>query len=305
MPLYAPSPRVATCCPAGCEGITPVSPEVTVTDSGECVSEPRSISAVQSQELDIKWVFVDKRGTPIDLTGCQPSAVRLRTQEAATRQGTVVTATCTVNNQVKGGLLLNIPAASLTKPGVFEMQFGLELPLGNETVLRFMNRGYLIVENSLFAADADQANLGPPLISEVLMAVRMGDPMRSDLLKRREWDLTEIAQALVRPVEHFNDALPPIGQYFDTTDYPFRQAWRDATVAVLMQMAGYGYLRDDAVYAGDTPGAVFNDKAKWQQYLEIANNKWEAYSQFVLAQKVAWNQRNSFGFCGTPYAYLP
>jgi hypothetical protein len=226
-------------------------------------------------------------------------------QEGATRLGTVVEAACTINDRVKGGITLTIPAASMTKPGVYELQFALSLPLDVETnVVRFINRGYLIIENSLFADTADQGSLGPPLVSEILMGVRSGDPSRSDLLREKEWNLSEIAQALIQPVEFWNNALPPVEYYFSTTDFTFRHAWRGAAIALLMQMAGHGYLRDDANYQGDSPGATFQDKAKWQQYLEIANTRWEAYTTFVLSQKVAYNQRQSFGFLGTPYSYL-
>jgi hypothetical protein len=212
---------------------------VTVTDQGECISEPLGVIAYQSQQLDMKWVLRAANGSPIDLTGCVPSSVVMRMQEGATRLGTVVEAACTINDRVKGGITLTIPAASMTKPGVYELQFALSLPLDVETnVVRFINRGYLIIENSLFADTADQGSLGPPLVSEILMGVRSGDPSRSDLLREKEWNLSEIAQALIQPVEFWNDALPPVEYYFSTTDFTFRHAWRGAAIALLREEGG-------------------------------------------------------------------
>lgn len=304
MPVIALPPNVVGCCPTGCTSITPISPVIYVSDSGECKAEPLGVRCYQSQSVDLAWVFRDSRGEPVDLTGCTIATVQFRMQEIICKSILTVDVACTTNDLVPGGLKVTLPADSTVKPGVYEAEFGLSVNQGSGSLLRHINRGYIIIEGSMFGAQTPRGSLGPPSVDEVLLTVQMADPSRSDLLRRYEWSLAEIALAIAKPVEYWNTALPPIGIDFDTSDFPLRWEWREAVIGELMRSAAAGYMRDDMMYQGGSPGSAFADKAKWEQYYKVGDAKWEKYTSVVLAQKAAYNMRNGYAFLGTPYSLL-
>jgi hypothetical protein len=302
MPVTALPPNIDGCCPTACNSVTPLQPVITVTDTGECKAEPLGLLCYQGQAVDMKWVIRDINGEPVDLTGCQVSTVQFRMREIICRNNLTVDASCTINNKIPGGVTVTFPTDATSKPGVFEAQFGLSIDSGAGPLLRHINNGYIIIESSMFAED--NKYWGPPGVSDVLLSARMADPSRSDLLRDYEWSVAEIALAMAKPVELFNEALPPIGVEFTTSNFPIRFQWRDAIIGELMQSAGLGYLRDDMTYQSAGPGGAFADKAKWDQYLKIAQDKLERYRGFVLEHKVAYNIRNGYGFASTPYMHL-
>jgi hypothetical protein len=304
MPVIALPPDASGCCPSGCASITPISPVVTVTDSGECLAEPMAVRCYQGAIVDLAWVFRDNLGAPVDLTGCRISSVQFRMQEIVCRHALVVDAACSINNKVPGGVKITLPVDTTAKPGVFEIQFGLSIDSGDGEQLRHVNRGYIIIESSMFSADPGNGDIGPPSVDDILMTVQMGDPARSDLLRRKEWNLAEIAISIAKPVEYWNTALPPIGVYYSTTNFPFRWDWREGIIASLMLTAASGYLRDHMVYQSSGPGSAFDDKAKWDEYFKIGTAKWQTFTEMVLAQKGAYNMRNGYSFAGTPYTLL-
>lgn len=305
MPVIALPPTITGCCPGGCSTITPISPIITVTDSGECRAESMGVKCAQNQAVDLAWIFRDIRGEPVDLTGCSISSVQCRMQEIVCRSTYVVDAACTIDNLVTGGIKVTFPAAATANPGVFEVQFGLSVDRDSSgSLLRYVNRGYVIIESSMFGNSDPQGPIGPPSVDDILMSVQMADPARSDLLRRYEWNLAEIAISIAKPVEFFNAALPPIDVEFSTTNFPIRWEWREAIIAELMRTSAAGYLRDDMTYQGGSPGSAFADKAKWDQYYKIGDAKWERYMGVVLAQKAAYNMRNGYAFLGTPYGLL-
>jgi hypothetical protein len=302
MPVTALPPNIDGCCPTSCDAVTPLQPVITVDDAGECKAEPLGITCFQSQSVDLKWTIRDKYGVPVDLTGCQTSTVQFRMREIICQNTLTVDAACTINNKAEGGVTLTFPAGATAIPGVFEAQFGLSIDSGSGPLLRHINEGYVIIQTSMFSDT--NSYTGPPAVNDVLMAARMADPSRTNLLKRYEWSIAEIALAIARPVEFFNECLPPIGTEFSTSDFPIRYQWRDAVIGELMQVAAMGYLRDQMGWQSSGPGAAFDDKAKWEHYLKIAQEKITTYQGFVTNHKVAYNLRGGYSFAGTPYSTL-
>ena len=290
------------CCPAGCGPNSTVKPVVTVTDIGECWHDPLAVAITQGEEIKFEWIFVDRNGSPIDLTGCVSPTIQVRMQELAQRLEPVLNVSATINPNVRGAFQFTATPTQIVNPGVYEIQFSLNLVEETVSKIKFIGRGYVIVERSMFTSNTNQEPHGPPPIAEILMSARAGDPMKSSLLRQREWDLAEVAQCIAKPVQYFNTAVPHIGVTFSTCDYPFEYDWRDAIVGYLMEMAALGYMRDDMTYQSSAPGGAFNDKAKWDQYFKMAQLKIEKFQAAVLTQKVQFNARGGFGFIGSPYS---
>lgn len=303
MPIVLRPATDITCCPAGCGPNGVLKPVVTVTDVGEAVREPLGAIISHGETIVFEWVFRDRDGVEIDLTGCTSPSIDVRMQELAVRPDSILTtATGTINPMVRGGFRFTLEPMETLLPGVYEIQFALNITREEVTQIKYIGRGYIIVERSMFADN--QQNYGPPPVMELLMHARMGDPSQSTLLKRYEWSPAEIAQCIAKPVQWFNTSLPQINMQYSTVDFPFEAPWRDAITGHLMEVAALGYLRDAMTWQGSAPGSSFNDKDKWDPYLKIAQMKVEGFKTEMVAFKQSVNFRAGYGFHGTAYSYL-
>ena len=302
MPVVLQPISAIACCPAGCGPNSTQMPTVTVTDVGECVREPLGLVIKHGEEIVVQWIFRDKDGAPVDLTGCGLGVIKVKMQELATRSDAELEVNGEINPLERGAFKFTIVPTATLFPGVYEFQFSLEITENSVAKIRYTNRGYLIIERSMLADN--QSNYGPPPVDELLMSVRMGDPAQSYLLKRYEWSIAEIAQCIAKPVQWFNTVPPHVNLFYSTKDFPFEYDWREAIVGHMMEVAAMGYLRDSMTWQGAAPGSTFNDKEKWDPYIKLAQMKIEKAQTNMQTQKMYYNITNCAATLGSPYQYL-
>jgi hypothetical protein len=132
----------------------------------------------------------------------------------------------------------------------------------------------------------------PINIAEVRLIMRDTVPENNNLLLEFEFTDTEIAFHILRPIEEWNEMLPPVATFTGAT-FPFRENWRKATAGYLMRMAARKYLRDDLQY--NAGGLSINDKSKWDAYENMGQKLIDEWRVWAKQKKVQLNSQDCYG----------
>jgi hypothetical protein len=138
----------------------------------------------------------------------------------------------------------------------------------------------------------------PITVPEIRMAMRDTCAGANSLLDDMEFSDTEINFAIMRPVEEWNETPPMINTYSAAT-FPYREAWRKATVAYLLDTAAYNYARNRLQY--NAGGVMTDDKNKFADYAAFSKVLRQEWKDFMMAKKVEDNINQFFGTMGMPY----
>jgi hypothetical protein len=143
---------------------------------------------------------------------------------------------------------------------------------------------YLQSEENLTNIDGSTTGL---TIAEVRLAIR--DRCREDnsLLDSVEFSDTEIAWAIRRPVEYWNEIPPPLRPIYTAATFPYRYNWVNGVIGELMVMAAHNYERNRLQYAAANLSVDDKDKAAY--YLQAADRYQALYKQWVLQAKKSIN----------------
>lgn len=265
------------------------------------------------QEAVLERQLIDRQGNPIDLVGlgggsasapvapyAERYTLKFRLREyLALGQATAAIAEFPVEivDATQGLVQVSLPATATRRPGVYFGEIavcGPELD-GVEPVL-FSNSFYVLVEMGLWA---DQRLKGPPTIMEVRLHLRDTDPEESFLLDNIAFQDTEIALAIARPVQYWNEVPPPI-QTYTTQTFPFRYHWLEGICGQLFLIVAEQHRRNNLQYSA--AGVAINDYDKEPNYEQAAMRRWQAFQQFVRHKKAQLNMEGGFGIIGGPYA---
>jgi len=136
----------------------------------------------------------------------------------------------------------------------------------------------------------------PISIAEVRLVLRDSVPEANNLLLEYEFSDTEIAFNILRPIEEWNEMLPPVNTYTAAT-FPYRENWRKATAGYLMRTAARKYLRDDLQYSAG--GLSINDKRKWDAYENLGQKLVDEWRTWAKQEKVRLNSLACYGSIGS------
>jgi len=143
-----------------------------------------------------------------------------------------------------------------------------------------------------------QPNLRAAMVSgalstwEVRMAMRDMCPDGNFLLDSVEFSQEEIMWAIRRPIEYWNDALPPVAP-FTVDSFPFRYQWLNATVGELLLMAALWMRRNDLDYSA--AGLQIMDTKKWPDYHTLGTEKLDTWKKYVEEKKKSLNAEAAYG----------
>lgn len=130
-------------------------------------------------------------------------------------------------------------------------------------------------------------------IAEIRLAIR--DKCREDnfLLDNVEFSDTEIAWAIRRPVECWNERLPPLRTVYTAATFPYRYYWLIGVVGELLQIAAPHYERNRLRYSA--AGLSVDDKDKAGFYERAAQKYLDEYRKWVDEKKYSINLGNAYG----------
>jgi hypothetical protein len=148
---------------------------------------------------------------------------------------------------------------------------------------------YLQSEENLTNTDFSTTGL---TIAEVRLAIR--DRCREDnfLLDNVEFSNTEIAWAIRRPVDFWNEIPPPLNPTYTAASFPYRYHWIYGVIGELMNIAAINYERNRLQYAAANLSVDDKDKANF--YKQSAEGYLAQYRQWVLQTKKALNMNLAY-----------
>lgn len=280
-----------------CAASVVVTPAETLVNGQPVPNKLQAAQVRQGQPATVQWIFRNG-GCPFDYTDCLASGatfqLRIREELSFGTSSPVITLTPTAVDATTGLIAVDLTADAVKCPGIFNLEWGLLSSFGN---LLHSDVGYLIVNRGQFAETTTEG--GPPTVAEIRLHLRDSDPADNLWLGVVEFDLAEIAACIQRPVEYWNEALPPISQRYNTKTYPFRFHWLEGIIGGLYQLAAAHYLRTHLPYQAG--GLSVDDKNKFNEYGTIGKEKWETYKDWVKHKKYSLNCTAAMQSSGSPY----
>jgi len=299
-----------------------INPPITQADGCSVLPKMQCHEIQQGQDARLEWVMRTPNGEPVNLTDCANSCsaaagscaetfdaagtpqcgITLRMRELSGYDGPTdaiysmdVDITAAATGAVRA---YSLPDAILRYPGVYMEEWAL---FSDDCRLIFSNQAVCFVGRGLFgiSSNGNQWNLGPPSISEIRLSMRDNAPNDNLLLDDIEFDAAEITQAVLRPLQFWNETPPPIGLQ-TTKTFPYRELWLKGIQAYLMQIAASNYRRNHLPY--NAGGVSVDDKNKARDYTSYANALMKDFRDMVQAKKVEINIANFSGAVTSNYS---
>jgi len=293
-----------------------INPPITQADGCPVLPKMQCHEIQQGQDARLEWVMRTPDGDPVNLTDCAascaseastsdetfdaagtpPCGITLRIRELSGYDGptdAIYSIDADITEASTGAVKAHaLPEAINRYPGVYMEEWAL---FSADNRMIFSNQAVCFVGRGLFgiSSDGNQWNLGPPTISEIRLSMRDNAPNDNLLLDDIEFDAAEITQAVLRPLQFWNETPPPIGQH-TTKTFPFRELWLKGIQAYLLQIAAANYRRNHLAY--NAGGVAVDDKNKARAYEEYANLMMQDFRNMVQAKKV---EINIASFSGT------
>jgi hypothetical protein len=193
-----------------------------------------------------------------------------------------------------------LPAKIVRAPGLYIEEWGVFTP---DTRMLFSNQCCTFVRRGLFGLDStNNRNQGPPTLEEIRLALRDNSAADNLLLDDVEFDAAEIAQAVIRPINYWNEIPPPIRPIQTTKTFPFKEIWMLGIQSYLLETAAHHYRRNHLTYQAG--GVAVDDKNKEQTYAAKANEMRVRFQELARAKKIEINISLFSGSIGSAYSGL-
>lgn len=296
--------------PVACAGQNVISAPIATTNGQPVLSKMRAISITQGQCATIEWQMHDRDGIPVDLTGCVAGeavglfkvVLRLKEQLSLGNSRIIPQVDATVVDATTGKVSVALAQNMVGIPGIYYAEMALiNIPAEEaaQPCVIFSNTFYLIINRSTF--DTTKQPGGPPSIAEVRLHLRDSNPGESYLLDRLMFDDAEIALAITRPVQYWNEVPPPLDRIYNTQTFPFRYHWLEGICANLFLMVAEQFRRNQFDYSAG--GLNVDDQNKEAAYERAGQTRWQAYREWVRATKASINLESCYGEVTSNYKY--
>lgn len=162
-------------------------------------------------------------------------------------------------------------------PGVYLAEVGQFLP--GQRRLRSWPC-YVLIEPSLFQV---YDGSGPLSLHEIRLSLLDLIPDEVSLLDDMEFTDLQIAHALRRVVDLWNETPPRIQDY-TALNFPYRHHWTVGTIAHLLDAAAARYRRNRLNYSAG--GVSIDDQSKDTAYQEMAEAKKKEFMEWMRSEKM-------------------
>lgn len=262
-------------------------------DRTRCPSEWAFLSVGQMTKCAMETTLTDRCGAPLDLT--QYGAIHLVTRAQYGEAHFYFDKVCE-KLAGQGGVRATFLPSDLALPGIFLAQFDLHAPTGTD-VVAFIRCYFEVVES------LDHQRGGPRGISMAEVRMAIYDRCSSDnfLLDQVEFSDSQIAWAIRRGVDMWNEIPPPVG-CFRVDNFPYRYYHVNCAAGELMRMAARNYMRNTLQYSASNLQVA--DKQKAEEYEKIGKDLIEEYKGWLLLEKRRINCGLAMGNTSIP-AYGP
>lgn len=294
--MAVPASRNEFSCPGliPCSEITVVEPKITYVDGNPSLAKTIGLELVQSQVLTVKWTMRNPYGDTVNLRMCSPITSKFIMKESISSPSSSIVIPASIDSLDSGIVSFSLNDQHTSQPGIYVGEIGI---FNQDDKLLMSNRVFLIINSSLFSMES--GSQGPPSINEIRLSLRSSSPADSPLLGEREWDVSEICYAIQRPVMYWNESPPPIGIYFNTSNFPYKYYWMEGITGELMILAANFYRREHLPY--NAAGISVDDRNKFQQYEAEGYRKRMIFEKFVYQKKVSLNAECGYATFSSDY----
>jgi len=298
--------------------------QATTIDGRPLLSKARTYQVTGGQEAILERQLTDANGNPINLSEiCSavssassaaiddlddildnpdcPYQLKFRIREYLSLgrepEPAQISYPVDVINAETGIVRITLPAAATKVPGVYFGEVALVREEGGKDHLLFSNVFYVVIQRGMWSGK--RPSQGPPTIAEVRLHLRDTDPEESFLLDNLAFSDAEIAMAIARPVQYWNEVPPPIGMY-TTQTFPYRYHWLEGICGQLFLIVAEHQRRNNLQYSA--AGVSVDDMNRETNYESASNRRWGAFREFVVRKKAEINLANCFTTFGSPYS---
>jgi hypothetical protein len=281
-------------------------PDICVADRQRCPNEYPVLRFNQETRSSSEITLRDLEGIPYPLL--DTDKVCLVAKFMFGDSSPVLNIEATIVDAANGVVKLNIPPKLLKKPGILVAELvvfrlitqpesssssissssSVE-PVTGEREVVIRTKLYIEVAENLTHFDKALSTIS---VAEVRLALRDRCPEANFLLDDVEFNNEEIAWAIRRPVDYWNERPPPIGTY-TAGNFPYRFNWLNGTISQLMLLAAPWYERNNLTY--QAAGLSVNDKNKAQFYAQWGASLWKDYTGWVNLEKKRINMESFYG----------
>jgi len=313
-----PSPTQNTPSLIECDDQNKLSPTVSKYYGNLTLQRMRSIRIQQSQHAKINWAILDPSGFPVDLTACGfPSdssesssdgsdvtgvGFRFRMREnlslGITPEPSRTEYEVNLIDGSEGKVEICLDKCATAVPGVYFAEIGVFDNYGtDEEIMLFSNVFYVLIERGQFGGRKNQG--GPPSIMEIRLHLRDSGPEESLLLDNIKFDDAEIALAISRPIQQWNETPPDLGRRYTTQNFPWRYHWLEAICANLFWMVAENFRANNLQYSA--AGVQVNDQDREPNYERAAERRSAEWKQWMKRKKSEINLNMGYGSVGSTY----
>ena len=323
--IATPTPHpIVTCCnnntagqtlaPVSCSGQNVISAPLSQVNGQPILTRMRAVQVTQGQCATIEWVMHDQAGNPVDLRPCgldeittpeNPFKVVFRIKEQLSLGNRVAPqqVDATVVDGTTGKVSVTLGEKATALPGVYYGEFALvSIPAeeAGQPCVIFSNNFSVIISRGLYGLKSSEV-AGPPSVAEIRLHLRDSAPGESFLLEHLMFDDAEIALAIQRPVQYWNEVPPPLDVVYSTQNFPFRYHWLEGICANLFFMVAEQFRRNQLSYSA--AGVSLDDQNKEANYERAGQTRWQAYREWVRATKASINLESAYGEVSSTYKY--
>jgi len=263
------------------------------------------IMLVQGMRRDIYIQLKDSvsGGPESDLTDVH--SVKLVAKEWMNAPETYLTKDCVVVSAAEGLLKIRFKPSNLTLAGIWPAAV-ICYNSADELIAQY--RAYLYVQPSLTDIGTGVSTTYPLQPHEIRMEMRDACPAANSLLEDVEFSDLEIFYNIQKPIEEWNETPPDLsdaGASYTQNTFPWRHAWRRATVGYLLRTAAIWQERNNFNYSAG--GLSVKDKDKGQPYMAISERligewrDWVMHKKAEINQGLCYGSMNSAAFLGNGY----
>lgn len=296
--------------PVACAQQDKLSAPVSKVHGQPIPTRMRAVTVTQGQTATINWQLYDTAGVPVSLVPCAnlmtsgdlKVVFRMKEQLALGNQNPVLNLDAIVVDAATGQVKVELEQNMVGLPGVYYGEMALvntDTPSPDRPAVVFSNTFYIIINRSTF--DSYGREGGPPSVAEVRLHLRDSSPTESYLLENLMFDDAEIALAIARPVQYWNEVPPPLYPVYNTQTFPYRYHWLEGICANLFMMVAEQFRRNQLEYQAG--GMAVNDQNKEANYERAGQMRWQAYKDWVRATKASINLESCYGEVTSNYKY--
>ena len=244
------------------------------------------IAGVTEQKRKYTIQFKYANDLPVDLTNV--TKVMFYAKETYDAINYYVEKECSITDAAEGMITLKLKASNIPYSGVWWAGFHM-FDSSNTAIAQY--DVYLYVEKSLTSANRTNNTI---TISEVRMALLDRCPADNSLLDDIEFSDAEIAFAIRRPVDEWNERPPRILTYqYTTATFPYRYYWTNAASGELLKMAANNLIRNKMNYQAG--GVSIEDKSRAPIYVQLAKELHLEYLEWMILEKTRLNAESIYG----------